>query len=406
MANSVKATFKGSRGTMLAARLDMPSGPPVAYALFAHCFTCSKDIYAASRIAGALAQRGIAVLRFDFTGLGASEGEFANTDFSSNVADLVAAADWLRENHTAPRLLIGHSLGGAAVLAAAARIAETTSVATIGAPAEPAHLRHLLQTSAEEIERTGEAEIVISGRTFRVRREFLQDIAAQNLKRAIHGLRRGLLVLHSPVDEVVGIDNASEIFLAALHPKSFVSLDRADHLLRRREDAIYAADVIAAWAEHYLDTLAPADVPAAEGVLVVENGLGKLSQDVIVGRHLLHADEPVAAGGDDTGPNPYDHLAAALGACTTMTMRLYAERKGWPLARASVRVKHGKMHAEDCAECETREGKVDLLTREISLEGPLDAEQRTRLVEIAEKCPVHRTLHSEIVVRTTLKDAG
>ena len=331
--------FPGGSGARLAARLDAPEGAPRAFALFAHCFTCSKDLAAVSRIARGLAARGLAVLRFDFTGLGHSEGEFANTDFSSNVDDLVAAADWLRAEHRAPALLVGHSLGGAAVLAAAARIPEATAIATIGAPAEPAHIERLFAARREEIEARGEAEVELAGRRFRIRRELLDDLAAQRLEPALAGLRRALLVLHSPRDEVVSIDAASRIFLAARHPKSFVSLDDADHLLREPADATYVAEVLSAWASRYLPGAAEGagDGPAdGEGEVVVESAGGRFAQRIRVGRHALRADEPRAAGGDDGGPTPYDLLLAALGACTSMTLQLYAARNEPPTARSTI----------------------------------------------------------------------
>ena len=404
MAAMGKVTFPGSLGVDLSARLDRPAAEPRAYALFAHCFTCSKDIFASARISAALAARGIAVLRFDFTGLGASEGEFANTNFSSNVGDLVAAADWLRAHHAAPKLLIGHSLGGAAVLSAAARIPEAVAVATIGAPADPSHLGRIIGASAEDIERDGQADVTIAGRSFTVTRQFLRDISSRNLKTAIRDLKRALMVFHSPRDDVVGIDNASEIFLAARHPKSFVSLDDADHLLTGRADAAYVADVVAAWAGRYLGP-AETGVPTGDrAVVVTETGTSRFAQRIEAGEHVLYADEPKGAGGDDTGPSPYDYLSAALGACTNMTLRLYAEHKGLPLERVRVRIAHDKVHAVDCEECETREGRIDVLTREIALEGPLSGDQKKRLLEIADKCPVHRTLHAEVLVKTSLVD--
>ncbi|MCP5365065.1 MAG: alpha/beta fold hydrolase [Hyphomicrobiales bacterium] len=408
MARSEKITFTGADGeSRLAARLDLPAGPAKAYALFAHCFTCTQNVFAAARIADGLTRHGIAVLRFDFTGLGASEGDFANTNFSSNVGDLRAAAQWLRDNREAPKILIGHSLGGAAVLAAAGDIEECVAVATIGAPAEPAHVKHLLQSAEAEIETKGEAEVKIVGRPFRITKQFLDDIAEHRLADKIQGLKRALIVFHAPRDAIVGIDNASKIFLAAKHPKSFVSLDDADHLLSRREDAIYVASMIAAWAERYLPAV-PEEVPvihAPEGaVTVAEAGLGRYTQTVSVGgRHVLYADEPQSVGGDDLGPSPYDLLLAGLGACTAMTMRMYAEHKKLPLERAAVTLRHEKIHAEDCEHCDTTDGKVDRIAREITLEGPLDSAQRAKLLEIADKCPVHRTLHSEVWVDTKLK---
>ena len=396
------AHFPGADGSRLAARLDAPEGAPRAYALFAHCFTCSKDTLAAARISAALAAAGFAVLRFDFTGLGGSEGEFANTNFSSNIADLVAAADWLRARHAAPQLLIGHSLGGAAVLAAAGRIPESVAVATIGAPFAPTHAARWLAPARAEIETAGEAEVELSGRRFRVRRQFLDDIAAQPQREAIAGLRRALLIFHSPADTTVEISNAAEIYSAARHPKSFVSLDRADHLLTRREDAVYVATVLAAWASRYLPGQpAAAREPGAPGaVRVTETGNGKFAQEVLVGPHRLIADEPAAVGGNDLGPSPYDLLLAGLGACTAMTLRMYAGHKKLPLEKVSVELRHGKIHAADCASCETKEGKIDRIERVIDIRGPLDEGQRQRLLEIADRCPVHRTLHSEVLIET------
>jgi uncharacterized OsmC-like protein/alpha/beta superfamily hydrolase len=413
---SEKITFTGADGeSRLAARLDHPQGEPVAWVLFAHCFTCGKDVFAASRVAEGLTARGIGVLRFDFTGLGASEGEFANTNFSSNVGDLVAAAAWMREQGREARLLIGHSLGGAAVLAAAAEIPEAVAVATIAAPADPAHVRHLLKEAEDVIDREGEAEVQLAGRTFRIRKQFLDDIEAHRLEERIATLRKALLIFHGPLDNTVGIDNATRIFVAAKHPKSFISLDDADHLLSRRRDAAYVANVIAAWAGRYIGGTDTLDERPAEGaaraedlpsdVVVTESGQGKFSQIVSVGdRHRLYADEPAAMGGTDTGPSPYDLLMAGLGACTNMTIRMYAEHKKLPLESVSVTLRHGKIHARDCESCETREGKVDRIDRELTITGPLDEAARQKLLEIANKCPVHRTLHSEVWIETKLAE--
>ncbi len=399
--------FTNPSGHTLTALLQLPPGPePTSYALFAHCFTCSKDSRAARWISDALAGRGIAVLRFDFTGLGSSEGEFANTDFSSNVQDLVAAADHLRATRQAPALLIGHSLGGAAVLAAAARIPESRAVATIGAPSDPSHVTNLFAEQIGAIRERGDAQVCIGGREFRIRRDFLDDVAEQRLADQVATLRRALLILHSPIDEVVSIDNASALFLAARHPKSFVSLDGADHLLARRADARYVGDVIGTWSQRYLP--APEDStgdPQAPGaVLVSETGRGAFEQSVTMGRHHLVADEPVDVGGMDSGPSPYDLLLAGLGACTSMTLRMYAERKKIPLEHVSVSLRHSKVHATDCANCETTQGQIDRIERTVTLAGDLDETTRTRLLEIADKCPVHRTLTSEVEIRTALVD--
>jgi len=398
-------SFPSANGHALAARLDVPSAvAPRAFAVFAHCFTCSKESKAAIFISEALNAAGIAVLRFDFTGLGGSEGEFANTTFSSNVADLVAAANWLKREHTAPAILVGHSLGGAAVLAAAGSLPEVVAVATINAPADPGHVAHLFSEQRAEIDARGEAEVELAGRKFHVRRQFLEDIAEQKLTTAIASLRRALIVFHSPRDTVVGIDNASVIFLAARHPKSFVSLDDADHLLNRRADAQYVGAVLAAWSSRYLPARAePRSVDAPrDTVLVRETKAGKFQQEITIGPHRLIADEPISVGGDDSGPSPYDLVAAALGACTAMTIRVYADQKKLPLDRVLVNLRHQKTHASDCSECETKEGRIDRIERLIELEGPLDAAARAKLLEIADKCPVHRTLQHEIWVPTRL----
>jgi uncharacterized OsmC-like protein/alpha-beta hydrolase superfamily lysophospholipase len=401
--------FANAHGEKLAALLDRPDGPVRAAALFAHCFTCGKDNKAARRIAEGLKLHGIAVLRFDFTGLGASEGEFANTTFSSNVDDLVAAADHLRQKLAAPAILIGHSLGGAAVLAAAHRIAETRAVVTINAPADPAHVKGLLKDQVADIALHGEVDVTLGGRQFRVRRAFLDDVAEQMLTARIGALHRALLIFHSPTDDTVGIDNASHIFLAAKHPKSFISLAGADHLISRPSDAAYVANVIAAWAERYLDMAMdaqPSDDTEPGAVVVRETRRGKFQQEVIVGAHRFLADEPVNVGGMDSGPGPYDLLLAGLGACTSMTLRLYADRKQLPLKQTVVRLQHHKIHAADCADCETKEGMIDHIERAITLEGDLDPDQRARLMEIADKCPVHRTLESEIDIHTIEQPSG
>jgi putative redox protein len=399
--------FSGADGQQLAATLDLPDRPPVAYALFAHCFTCGMNVLAAKRIATALAAHGIAVLRFDFTGIGASEGEFANTTFSSNVADLVRAADHLRETKMAPAILIGHSLGGAAVLAAAEQIPEARAVVTIAAPSDPVHVTNMFKDRIEDIRRDGNVEVQLAGRPFRIKREFLDDVAEQNLTARIGKLRKALLILHSPTDSTVGIDNATHIFVAAKHPKSFVSLTGADHLLNQKRDADYVAHVIAAWVERYLDHVV-AEQPAdgqPRRVMVQETRDGKLQQQITVGPHRMLADEPASVGGEDTGPNPYEFLLSGLGACTSMTMRMYADRKALPLDRVTVTLSHRKIHAKDCADCETKVGMLDHIERVIAIEGDLDAEQRQRLMEIADKCPVHRTLTSEIRITTHAADS-
>jgi len=403
---SRRLEFPGSHGAPLAARLDLPDGTPSAYALFAHCFTCGKDVAAAATISRALAGFGVAVLRFDFTGLGQSGGDFGNTDFSSNVEDLVRAADHLRDHFAAPTILIGHSLGGAAVLAATHRVPEVRAVATIGAPAHPGHVLHLLGHDRAEIERSGQAEVCLAGRTFRIRREFLDDIAEQPQAGRIRRLGAALLVLHSPTDEIVGVDNARRIFDGARHPKSFIAIDGADHLLTNRADATFVATALAAWASRYAHPPAGhAGQPAtpagpAEGFVVVsESGAGPFGQRISAGRHRLAADESEPTG-MDTGPSPYDLLLAGLGACTAMTVRMYARHKQWPLDHVTVSLRHSRIYAEDCAHCDTASGMLDRIERVIRLDGDLSHHQRERLLQIANKCPVHRTLHSEIVIDT------
>lgn len=406
MISTQKIEFAGHTGEPLAARLDLPAGPVRAYALFAHCFTCSKDILAARRIAANLARQGIAVLRFDFTGLGSSRGEFASTNFSSNVRDLVLAADHLRNNHEAPSILIGHSLGGAAVLAAGGEIEEVSAVVTIGAPADVDHVLHNFDADLSTIESEGRAQVSLQGRAFTIEKQFIEDARAAALRDKIAVLKKPLLVLHSPIDAVVGIENASAIFQAARHPKSFVSLDQADHLLTRAADAEFAASVIAGWVARYVTADTPRRDEAIEDVRVTETGEGKFQQTVLAGRHRLFADEPESYGGLDTGPSPYDFLSAALGACTAMTLRMYFDRKGTELGRISVDVSHAKVHAADCAECSEAQradgGRIDRFERLIEVEGGVPDGLEDKLLEIADKCPVHRTLESSSAIATKL----
>ena len=397
---TARLEFANEKGEKLAALVDLPLGKPVAFALFAHCFTCGKDNVSAKRISERLAMCGIGVLRFDFTGLGMSEGDFADTHFSSNVDDLVAAGDHLRKTYGAPAILIGHSLGGAAVLAAAHRIPDARAVVTIAAPSDPAHVVGLFKDHVDKIREQGQVEVQLAGRPFRIKREFLDDVAEQRIEDCLANLRKALLVFHSPTDDIVGIENASRIFTTAKHPKSFVSLAGADHLLSKKDDAVYVANVIAACAERYLEQPAERSDEQVGIVLVRETGGGKFQQEIMSGPHRFLADEPVKAGGLDSGPGPYDLLLAGLGACTSMTLRLYADNKKLSLDRVSVRLTHDRIHAEDCLNCETKEGMIDRIDRNITLEGALSADERKRLLEIADKCPVHRTLESEIEIRT------
>ncbi|MAS13411.1 MAG: osmotically inducible protein C [Nitratireductor sp.] len=401
-----KLTFKGHSGADLAARLDLPNGPIRAYALFAHCFTCSKDLLAARRIAAELARAGIAVLRFDFTGLGSSEGEFASTNFSTNLEDLLSATAFLEKHYEAPSVLIGHSLGGAAVLAIAGRLPSVKAVATIGAPSDTAHVLKNLGTSLEDIQQGGEAEVSLAGRAFRVKKQFVEDVRSHRILDAVAGMRKPLLILHAPLDQIVGIDNATQIFLAAKHPKSYISLDQGDHLLTNTEDAAFAASAIGGWLSRYLPGDEAQGAVSIEHVRVMETGQGTFQNAVQAGRHRLFADEPESFGGLDTGPSPYDFLSIALGACTTMTLRLYADRKKLDLGRISVDVSHKKIHARDCEDCSDAvktQGRIDRFDRVIDVEKPTTPEIRDKLVEIAGKCPVHKTLESLVHVHTAVR---
>ncbi|MEO0481736.1 MAG: bifunctional alpha/beta hydrolase/OsmC family protein [Planctomycetota bacterium] len=402
----MKVEFQNAEGQTLAGRLELPPGPTRAVALFAHCFTCSKDVAAASRISRALAQKGYAVLRFDFTGLGGSDGDFANTNFSSNVEDLIAASSWLEQNHEAPALLVGHSLGGAAVLTAAPQLPSVQAVATIGAPSEPSHVEHLFCEARPEIELRGEAEVQLAGRNFRIKKQFLDDLSEQRLGQILPKLDKAVLILHSPQDETVSVDHARKLYVALRHPKSFISLDGADHLLTRRDDGLYVAELIASWAERYLPPLEQPKAASAlaDGeVLVEEDDPAAFRQRITVGPHQLIGDEPPKVGGQDQGPDPYEYLLSALGTCTAMTVRMYARRKQWPLEHVSVRLRHHREYREDCDSCDDPKARIDVIDRHLKLVGDqLDDEQRARLLEIADRCPVHRTLENEKQIRTTL----
>ncbi len=399
--NSKTYTFVNADGHLLAARLDLPPlRTPRAYALFSHCFTCSKELVAVRNISSALTEAGIAVFRFDFPGLGKSEGSFSETTFTTNVDDLYRASQFLKEIAEAPQIIIGHSLGGAAAIRAASLIDSVRVVVTIGTPADPVHITHLLSSKLGEIESEGAATVSIAKRDFLIKQAFIDDLESVSMEDATRRLRKALLIFHSPVDEMVGIENAASIYGRALHPKSFISLDGADHLLSNPDDSRYVGQTIAAWATRYLE---PVPVSEDPDEVLVRIGASGLRADILTnGQHMI-ADEPLSVGGTNLGPTPYDYLTAGLGACTAMTLRMYADHKKWPLQSVEVRLRHDKIHATDCEECETRTGKVDVIERVITLGGNFDETQRARLLEIADRCPVHRTLESQVKVSTRLE---
>ena len=400
--------FKSSNGNTLAGVLHTPdAGSPRAHALFAHCFTCTKNIAAAVNIAEALCSERIAVLRFDFTGLGQSEGDFAETHFSSNVQDLLDAAAYLKQDDHGPEILVGHSLGGTAILAAADGIDSAVAVATIGSPADAEHVLHLLDDDLDKIEKTGEAQVRLAGRPFHIRKEFVDDVRSQSVRDGIRSLRKALLVMHSPIDELVPLEEAARIYGSALHPKSFISLDGADHLLSREADSRYAGHVLAAWASRFIHHRDGEIEPAVyhTGHVVA---FGRMNDDFRVSinadGHPLKGDEPVQYGGKDSGPSPYDFLSAALASCTVMTLNMYARHKRLPLESVRVDVQHGKIHAKDFLDIEAKSGKIDRFERLIHLQGDLSQEQRERMLQIADRCPVHRSLHDEVKIVSKLQD--
>jgi uncharacterized OsmC-like protein/alpha/beta superfamily hydrolase len=399
---SKKIYFNNRDGIRLSCSLEVPPRKPRAFALFAHCFTCSKNIKAAYHISHTLANRGIACLRFDFTGIGESEGNFENTTFSSDVNDIIDAAGYLFHQYESPQILIGHSLGGTAVLKAAGTIDSVKAVVTIGSPYDPSQVIKLINEYSDN-KVTKNNLVTLGEKKFLIKDQFLKDVNNSDISDDISNLRKALLILHAPLDNIVSVNNASQIFSAAKHPKSFISLHNSDHLLSDQSDSIYAAQIISAWTSRYIsESKDENDIIPIDNKVIVQTSNQSLTTDIFSGSHHLIADEPVSLGGSDEGPNPYDYLLASLGACTSMTVMMYAKRKDWDLESVKVTLDHSKIHASDCKECETKTGKVDYIERNVEFIGKIDENQKKRLSEIADKCPVHRTLHSEIVVKTII----
>ncbi|WP_296703247.1 bifunctional alpha/beta hydrolase/OsmC family protein [Algoriphagus sp.] len=404
--NPLKLTFRNRKGLDLAAHLYIPLDQnPRFYAVFAHCFTCSQNFSAVRRISTSLSQQGIAVLSFDFTGLGRSDGEFEESTFSSNISDLLDASDFLERNYESPKMMVGHSLGGAAVMYASFDLPKVEAVITIGAPAFPGHIKKLFKESISKIKEMGSAEVVIGGRPFRVSKQFLEDLEQKPLENMLKKLNKSLLIMHSPQDEIVDIQNAAELYNAAKHPKSFISLDGSDHMVSKETDSEYVGEVIASWSKRYVSLEKTTEnLYDTEGnqVKVRLSGPG-FTTEIKTPHHHMIADEPLEVGGDNLGPNPYDFLMASLGSCTAMTLKMYADRKKWKLNEVTVFLNHDKVHLNDSKNPSEKESKVSRFTRLINLEGALDEDQRQRLLEISHRCPVHRTLEEDIVIQTLLK---
>ena len=401
--NIQKITFKNNEGQLLSGRLELPVTQQAHnFAIFAHCFTCTKNLSAVKNISRALTSQGFGVLRFDFTGLGESDGDFADTNFSGNVEDLVSAADYLKTNFLPPTLIVGHSLGGAASIFAASKIDSIKALATLGAPSNPKHVQHLLHSSIDDIKNNGKAVVNLSGRDFTIKKQFLDDLEAQSLPEVAKNLRKALLVMHSPQDATVNIKNAEEIYKAAHHPKSFVSLDGADHLLSNKLDSIYAGKIISSWAKRYVNLKNEKLLRTKHQVIASLDSEDGFTTQMKVVNHIMVADEPTSYGGNDYGPSPYEMVSAGLSACTAMTIQMYAKRKGWLINNVEVHTSYGKTHAEDCQHCDENSAKIDTFNREIKLDSNLDEKQIKRILQIADKCPVHKTLHSETQVHTKL----
>jgi len=403
--NHQKVSFKNVDGETLVGRLSLPANQhPHNFVLFAHCFTCNKNFTAIRNISRALTADGFGVLRFDFTGLGESEGEFSDSNFSGNVEDLLEAAKYLEAHYTAPTLIIGHSLGGAAAILAAQKLSSIRAIATIGAPSNPLHVKHIFKEDLETIKDKGTAEVNIGGRSFTIKKQFLEDLKSQSFQETLKNTGKSILILHSPQDNIVEIKNAEEIYIALRHPKSFVSLDGADHLLSNPKDASYTGEIIGKWSKRYLEMPGAITLETEKEVVASLDRADGFTTQMKVGSHYVTADEPVSYGGNNFGPSPYELVSAGLSACTVMTIQMYAKRKKWPLENVEVHTSYQKLHVADCENCDSSEAKIDTFQRAIKLTGSLDNKQIARIMEIADKCPVHRTLKSEIKIATTLLD--
>lgn len=403
--NTQKVDFENNEGQKLVGRIELPANQqPHNFAIFAHCFTCTKNLSAVRNISKSLTSAGFGVLRFDFTGLGESEGDFEDTNFSGNVEDLIAASDYLSKEYKAPSLLVGHSLGGAAIIFAAEQITSVKAIATIGSPSNPEHVTHLLQNDIDKIETEGVATVQLSGRPFTIKKQFLHDLKTKSLPETLKKLRKSILILHSPQDTLVEINNAEELYIAAHHPKSFISLDGADHLLTNKSDSIYTGKTIAAWASRYVLIPEEQKISSKHDVVASLDKEDAFTTNLKIGAHYMLADEPKSFGGNDFGPSPYEYVSAGLSACTAMTIQMYSKRKKWDLENVEVHTSYEKRHAQDCENCEDPSAKIDTFIRQIKFEGNLDEKQTKRLLQIADKCPVHKTLHSETQVITTVID--
>lgn len=398
--NNKKLSFKNRYGEMLEGVIDLPfTQNIVAYAIFAHCFTCGKNIFAAENISRTLALKGIAVLRFDFTGLGESEGDFEDSNFTNNVTDIEDAAKYLTENFETPSLLIGHSLGGAAVLFSAQKIASVKAIVTIAAPSSPDHIMHLFKDSQEEINEKGKATMQLAGREITIKKQFIEDLRSLSMQNLLNDLRKPVLILHSPTDDIVGINNAAEIYKALHHPKSFVSLDDTHHLLKRQEDAEYVSAIIASWATRYLKTN---ESVQSEGQVNAWLNNDNYTTEVVARKHVWIADEPLNVGGNDLGPTPYELLSSALATCTTITLKMYAKRKNWDPGEIKVMVEHGRKYPDDCEHCDDKSKLIEVFKRTLVFDERLDAEQKNRLQQIADLCPVHKTLSKSSRIDTVI----